>query len=59
MENKEQAYLSESFVKMFSMPNCSSCKYFEVLTVFEYCNLHERVTEGSICNCFRMDKPNA
>jgi hypothetical protein len=55
--NKE--YLSETFVNCFAMPNCSRCKYFELLTVFEYCNLHDKITEGEICNGFRIKDANA
>jgi hypothetical protein len=59
MENKEHEYLSETFVKCFAMPNCSKCKHFELLTVFEYCNLHDKITEGKICNGFRIKDADA
>jgi hypothetical protein len=59
MTKSENEFLSELFVKCFSMPNCSTCKYFEVLGVFEYCNLHDTITEGKICNGFRIKVANA
>jgi hypothetical protein len=59
MTENENAYLSESFVKCFAMPNCSVCKHFELVGVFEFCNLHERITEGQLCNCFRIKETNS
>ena len=59
MENIEKAYLSEEFVSWFAMPNCSKCEHFQLLTVFEYCNLHDKITEGKICNGFRIKNANA
>ena len=59
MTENEKAYLTENFVKYFSMPNCSQCKYFELMGVFEYCNLHDTITEGKLCNGFRIKVANA
>ena len=59
MTENEKALFGEAFVKCFAMPNCSSCKHFELVGVFEICNLHERITEGQICNCFRIKETNS
>ena len=59
MTENEKALMGEAFVKCFAMPNCSACKHFELLGVFEFCNLHERITEGQLCNCFRIKETNS
>ena len=59
MENEQTMHLSTEYVKCFAMPNCSKCKHFELLTVFEYCNLHDTITEGKICNGFRIKDADA
>jgi hypothetical protein len=59
MENNLQPFISEVFNHCFAMPNCSRCTHFEVVTVYEYCNLHDKITEGKICNGFRLKDANA
>lgn len=59
MVENDTAYQSEQFVNCFAMPNCSMCKYFEVIKIFEYCNLYDTTTDGKICNGFRIKNANA
>jgi hypothetical protein len=59
MTESKNEFLSETFVTLFSLPNCSICKYFELLDAFEYCHLHDTITEGKICNGFRIKITNA
>lgn len=59
MENNLQPLISESYLNCFAMPNCARCMHFQVITVYEYCNLHDKITEGKICNGFRLKDANA
>lgn len=59
MTENEKALMGEAFVKCFAMPNCSCCKYFKLLGIFEYCNLHETITEGKICNFYKTRETNS
>ena len=59
MTENDTAYKSEQFVNCFAMPNCSICKYFELMGVFEYCNLYDTITDGKLCNGFRIKNENA
>jgi hypothetical protein len=52
-------FVSEQFATFFRLPNCSVCKHFQLVGVFEYCNLHETITDGKLCNGFRIKNANA
>ena len=59
MTEAQVEFKSEQYVRCFDLPNCSLCKHFELMGVFEYCNLHETITDGKLCNGFRIKNANA